>query len=72
MDTLNVDLSTIKWTTLKRDQFLNHFLLCIEIAQQAFMAILKKHDHNLYFGVKKYTFCAILCKTKGDSKAGRV
>ena len=66
-----IELPTIKCTTLKRNQFLNHFLLYIEIAQQVYLFTQKyklwpfsiKHDHNLCFGVNAYT-CAISMKNK--------
>ena len=57
----HIDLLTIKCTTLKRDQFLNHFLFFIEIAQQVYVFTPKhklwpcfiKNDHDLYFLCKK-------------------
>ena len=56
---MNVELLTIKCTTLKRDQFLNHFLFFIEIAQQVYVFTPKhklwpcfiQNGHNLYFCV---------------------
>ena len=69
---LSVELLTTICTTLKRDQFLNHFLIFIEIAQQVYMFTPKhklwpyfiKNGHNLYFGVYKYTCCAISMENK--------